>query len=304
MANPNAHRFDALPADVRELCAGFGVHELSRICEPYLALHCARDSGNEPAGEGPGEATTAAHPDDELRATALEVRTQLRRFPDWRRVLAPDFVCPGGFVAPLAGVGAAGPRRWASEEHYVRASMLVTSAGATPEALELARRLSLDSGHPVASLPAAARELVVAGECALTDAHGVLFVFRRAAGLALGPAAYAPEALGAACWRAAEARFTQHPLSRAALLATGRSLLTARTPWAPAALNLSAMAVREGLRGGLPAPRPAGWWPVPAPAHEEPAPVAPVAAPGALLAAGAPGALLVGAPRAAALLAA
>jgi hypothetical protein len=271
MANPNDDRFAALPGAARDLCAGAGLAELRRLCEPYLALHCTSGSGNEPAGEGPDEADTARHPDDERHEVSLAVRARLARFADWRRILAPDYVCDGGFIAVLAGVGAAGPRRWASEEHYVRASMLVAGREASRVAVSHARWLSLDSGHPLARAPVAAREFVSAGEGHLRDARGARDVYRRPAGLALGPAAYEIEALRGACWRAAVARFTQHALSRAVLLATERAVLTAHTAWAPVALNLSAMAVREMLRDGLPAPFLAGWWPVPAQEHEAPA---------------------------------
>jgi len=237
------------------------------VCDPYLLLHCGGAPAGEQAGRGPREAITADDPSDPRSAAVYRAVAALRG--DWRSALTAHYRCDdtGGFSARLCYAGSAGEPygpalRWATEEHYCRASMLAPRGpgdASGPARDAFIYLFSLDSGSPLSLAPGAARTLALTGQCRVAREGGPPAEYAAPAGVTANPDYYEETTLRNVAWRAKVARYAQHPASRRVLLATGRAVITTRTAWAPVTLEIGTMAVRAMLQqsaggGGLAGP--------------------------------------------------
>lgn len=246
--------FFALPDRAMQLCELAGIRQVSSICDPYLVLYCSPMGGIEEAGRAANEAITIDAGDANGPAMFATIAA-LRATPDWRRVLMSHYNCldengDGGFHARLHYPdGTAHPAilHWASEEHYLRASMYMTLP-AEAEQFEFALQFSLTSGSRVSTTPDAARALALTGACRLRPPGRPWVEIHRPEGVEANPDFYDEANIREVTWRAKVARYTQHAPSARALLATGRALLTAQTVWCPQVLEVGTMAVRTLLQ--------------------------------------------------------
>ena len=257
--------FFALPDRAMQLCELAGIPQVSRVCNPHLVLYCSPMGGSEEAGRAANEAITLGAGDAGGPAMFATIAA-LRAVPDWRRTLMTHYSCldengDGGFLARLHypdGTPHPAVLHWASEEHYLRASMYMTlpalhaSASMIPPAEEkqfrFARQFSLTSGSLVSTAPGAARTLALTGVCRLRPPGCPWVETHRPEGVEANPDFYDEANIREVTWRAKVARYTQHAPSARALLATGRALLTAQTVWCPQVLEIGTMAVRTLLQ--------------------------------------------------------